>query len=231
MTREPALLLVDDDLTLSPLVKEYLDAKGMNCTLCHNAFEALDLFRKNSFDLCLLDIQMPMKSGFDLAREMVSFKPDIPFLFLTAQSDKEDRIKGFESGAEDYILKPFSMQELVLRIKAILRRTSRTSSATPIHTPVPFLSFLFNPETRELIQNENVQRLSEIESQLLAMFLKAPDGIVLRDLALKQLWPDEYMFRDRSLNVFVSRLRHFLKGDPGVEILNIHGTGYRMIIR
>ncbi|HZV69682.1 MAG TPA: response regulator transcription factor [Saprospiraceae bacterium] len=231
MTHEPALFLVDDDLTLSPLVKEYLDAKGMNCTLCHSAFEALDLFRKNQFDLCLLDIQMPMKSGFDLARDMVSFKPDIPFLFLTAQSDKEDRIKGFEFGAEDYVLKPFSMQELALRIKAILRRTSRTSPARLVHAPVPFLSFVFNPETRELIQNENVQRLSEIESQLLTMFLKAPDGIVLRDLALKQLWPDEHMFRDRSLNVFVSRLRHILKGDPGVEILNIHATGYRMIIR
>ncbi len=231
MPQELLLLLVDDDLTLSPLVKEYLDARGMPCTLCHNAFDALTAFKKNHFDLCLLDIQMPMKNGFDLAREMVSFKPDIPFLFLTAKSEKEDRIKGFEYGAEDYILKPFSMQELVLRIKAILRRTALRSTTTSSAGPFAIGTFLLYTDSRELKQGETVQRLSEIESRLLSMFIIAPDGIVLRELALKQLWKDEHMFRDRSLNVFVSRLRHYLKADPGIEILNIHGTGYRMIIR
>lgn len=152
MSYEPKLLLVDDDMIMSPLVKEYLDAKGMQCTLCHQAFEALDLFRHHDFDLCLLDIQMPMKNGFDLAREMVAFKPETPFLFLTAQSAKEDRIKGFEYGAEDYIVKPFSMQELALRITAILRRSSYRPSASPAHAPIPFSAFLFNPETRELIR-------------------------------------------------------------------------------
>jgi DNA-binding response OmpR family regulator len=231
MLYEPMLLLVDDDLTLSPLVKEYLEAKGMHCTLCHNAFDALTIFRENHFDLCLLDIRMPMKNGFDLAKEMVAFKPNIPFLFLTSQSDKEDRIKGFEYGAEDYIIKPFSMQELVLRIKAILRRSAFRQSAPSPNDPVPISTFLFYPETRELIHGDTVQRLSEIESKLLSMFQSAPDGIILREQALKQLWKEEHMFRDRSLNVFVSRLRQFLKRDPGIEILNIHGTGYRMIIR
>ena len=228
---EPVLLLVDDDLTLSPLVKEYLEAKGLNCTLCHNAFDALNVFRENHFDLCLLDIQMPMKNGFDLAKEMVTFKPDIPFLFLTSQSDKEDRIKGFEYGAEDYIIKPFSMQELVLRIKAILRRTASGHSAPSSKDPARISTFLFYPETRELVHGNTVQRLSEIESKLLSMFQSAPDGIILREHALKQLWKEEHMFRDKSLNVFVSRLRQFLKTDPNIEILNIHGTGYRMIIR
>jgi DNA-binding response OmpR family regulator len=231
MSTEPTLLLVDDDLTLSPLVKEYLDAKGMPCTLCHNGFDALSLFKEKDFDLCLLDVQMPMKSGFDLAREMVAFKPNIPFLFLTGQSEKEDRIKGFEYGAEDYILKPFSMQELVLRIKAILRRTSNTMTSVSGKDPIAIGSFLFFPDQRELIQGDHVQRLSEIESKLLSMFTHAPDGVILRDHVLKQLWKDEHMFRDRSLNVFVSKIRNYLKADPSIEILNIHGTGYRMIIR
>lgn len=172
-----------------------------------------------------------MKSGFDLAKEMVGFNPDIPFLFLTGQADKEDRIKGFEYGAEDYIIKPFSMQELVLRIKVILRRTAAHSLPTTGSDPLAVGSFLFFPEKRELKHDDDVQRLSEIESKLLSMFRQASDGIVLRENALKQLWRDEYMFRDRSLNVFVSKLRKYLKADPNIEILNIHGAGYRMIIR
>lgn len=231
MAQEPKLLLVDDDLTLSPLVKEYLEASGMTCTLCHNGFEALVILKHNHFDLCLLDIRMPMKSGFDLAKEMVAFNPEIPFLFLTGQADKEDRIKGFEYGAEDYILKPFSMQELVLRIKVILRRTATHSLLASGLEPLAIGSFLFFPEKRELKHNNAVQRLSEIESKLLSMFRQGSDGIVLRENALKQLWKDEYMFRDRSLNVFVSKLRKYLKADPNIEILNIHGAGYRMIIR
>jgi DNA-binding response OmpR family regulator len=232
MAQEPVLLLVDDDLTLSPLVKEYLDAKGMDCTLCHNAFDALAVFKSRDFDLCLLDVQMPMKSGFDLAREMIAFKPAIPFLFLTGQTEKEDRIRGFETGAEDYITKPFSMQELALRIKAILRRTQQPGQPGFTHKqPIVFSGFVFQPDTRELKHGDHIQPLSEIESRLLTMFLLAKDNIVLRDDALKQLWKDEHLFRDKSLNVFVSRLRQFLKADPGIEIQNIHGTGYRMIIR
>ncbi len=231
MAQDPKLLLVDDDLTLSPLVKEYLEGKGMHCTLCHNGKDALALFNEKDFDLCLLDVQMPMKNGFDLAREMVSFKPNVPFLFLTGQSEKEDRIKGFEYGAEDYILKPFSMQELALRIKAILRRTSNPITSISGKDPISIGTFVFYPEKRELIQGDHVQRLSEIESKLLSMFIHAPDGMILRDHVLKQLWKDEHMFRDRSLNLFVSKIRNYLKADASIEILNIHGTGYRMIIR
>jgi len=231
MSGNPNILLVDDDLTLSPLVKEYLESKGMTCTLCANAFDALIAFKKQDFHLCLLDVQMPMKSGFDLAKEMVAFKPDIPFLFLTAQSAKEDRIRGFEFGAEDYILKPFSMQELVLRIQVILRRMAKQMNPKSSAEYSIVGTFRFFPETRELFHEETVQKLSDIESKLLQMFIQASDGIVLRDQALKRLWKDEHLFRDRSLNVFVSRLRQMLKADPAIEILNIHGTGYRMVIR
>lgn len=231
MQQSPDLLMVDDDLTLSPLVKEYLEAQGMKCTLCHNAFDALNLFKENQYDLCLLDVQMPMKSGFDLAKEMVGFKPQIPFLFLTGQTEKEDRIKGFEYGAEDYILKPFSMQELALRIKAILRRTIQRQAPVSENQPITLGSFLFYPDSRELIREDVVQKLSDLESKLLSLFLSNPDGIVVREDALKQLWKEDHMFRDRSLNVFVSRLRAFLKADSRIEILNIHGSGYKMHIR
>ena len=231
MTQVPNILMVDDDLTLSPLVKEYLEAKGMHCTLCHNAFEAFTVFSKNHFDLCLLDVQMPMKNGFDLAKEMVAYKPDVPFLFLTAHSDKEDRIRGFEYGAEDYIPKPFSMQELVLRMNVILRRMQAHHTITTAQESISLGLFLFHPGSREQVIDDHIQKLSDIESKLLLMFSHAPDGIVFRDRALKELWKEEHLFRDRSLNVFVSRLRQFLKADPAIEILNIHSTGYRMIIR
>jgi DNA-binding response OmpR family regulator len=136
---------------------------------------------------------MPMKNGFELAHEMMTFKPDIPFLFLTAQAEKESRIKGFEFGAEDYILKPFSMQELGLRIKAILRRVTRGQSVGSAMEPVPIRSFLFYPHTRELKKENDVIRLSEIESNLLRMFLNAKDGIIFRDDVLKQLWNEEHL--------------------------------------
>jgi len=231
MIQAPTILLVDDDLTLSPLVKEYLEARDMHCILCHNAFDAITLFKQKDFDLCLLDVQMPMKSGFDLAHEMVAFKPDVPFLFLTGQTEKEDRIRGFEYGAEDYIVKPFSLQELVLRIHVILRRIKAHPATSSPQPSYAIGSFLFYPDVRELLQGETLHKLSEIESKLLLLFLNAPEGIVHRDTVLKQLWKEEHLFRDRSLNVFVSKLRHYLKADPSIEILNIHGTGYRMIIR
>lgn len=231
MARIPELLLVDDDLTLSPLVKEYLEGKNMACMWCQNPFDALRHFNTHPIDLCLLDVQMPLKNGFDLAKEMIAFKPATPFLFLTAQSEKEDRIRGFESGAEDYIIKPFSMQELALRINVILRRTLHKETEHASSSPITFRHYTFYPDRRELSLGADKQQLSEIESKLLTMFLQAPDRVVLRDDVLKQLWKEEHLFRDRSLNVFVSRLRQLLKADPAIEIQNIHGTGYRMIIR
>ena len=231
MARIPDLLLVDDDITLSPLVKEYLEGKGMACTWCQNPFEALRHFNAHPVDLCLLDVQMPMKNGFALAKEMTAFKPETPFLFLTAQGEKEDRIRGFEHGAEDYIIKPFSMQELALRIQVILRRSMQRENESKTASPVTFRNYTFYPDRRELTLGEETQQLSEIESRLLGLFLQSPDRVVLREDALKQLWKEEHLFRDKSLNVFVSRLRQLLKADPSIEIQNIHGSGYRMIIR
>jgi len=225
------ILLVDDDRSLSPMVKEYLEAKDFECHLYHNAFDALDTFKKSEFSLCILDIRMPMKNGFQLAEEITQLRPNTPFLFLTGQTEKEDRIKGLEAGADDYITKPFSMQELFLRIKAILKRTENYQKIKKGITQYDIGKLKFNADTREIANTLVPVKLSAIETKLLKLFCEAEDGIVYRDNALKQIWDDENSFRERSLNVYVSKLRQYLKDDPNIEILNIHGTGYKLLIR
>ena len=231
MSAKKTILLVDDDRSLSPLVKEYLEAKDFVCHLHHNAYDAMDDFKKSSFSLCILDIRMPMKNGFQIAEEITTLRPETPFLFLTGQTEKEDRIKGLEAGADDYITKPFSMQELYLRIKAILKRTENYQNIKKGITQYDIGKYKFNADTREIASTLIPVKLSAIESKLLKLFCEAEDGIVYRDAALKQIWEDENSFRERSLNVYVSKLRQYMKDDPNIEILNIHGTGYKLVVR
>jgi len=231
MSEKKMILLVDDDRSLSPLVKEYLEAKDFECHLFHNGYDAITAFKKMPFSLCILDIRMPMKSGFQLAEEIISLQPGTPFLFLTGQTEKEDRIKGLEAGADDYITKPFSMQELFLRIKNILKRTDHHQKLKKGISAFDVGQYLFNADTRELVFKEVPIKLSSIESKLLRLFCEAEDGIIYRDNALKQIWEDENSFRERSLNVYVSKLRSYFKEDSNIEILNIHGTGYKLLIR
>lgn len=225
------LLLVDDDRTLSPMVKEYLEAKGFSCDLCHNAFEGLEKFRNQNYSLCILDVKMPMKSGFELASEIRLLHPEVPFLFLTGEIEKEKRIQGLELGADDYITKPFSMQELYLRVLAILRRTEAPGQKKNETISYSIGLYTFNPGTRELEKNGQIQRLSAIESKLLKLFCDAENGIIERDTALKLIWDDENNFRERSLNVYVSKLRNYLGEGEMITFLNIHGSGYKMVIR
>lgn len=225
------LLIVDDDITLSLMIKEYLEAKNFRCYLFHNGFEALESFKKTEYALCILDVRMPMKNGFEFAQEILAYRPDVPFLFLSAQSDKDARIKGLELGADDYMVKPFSMQELYLRIKAILKRVE--ASQYPSKTVREYIigDYTFYADIRELHHPLEKYKLSEIESKLLLIFCNAENGVILRDNTLKQIWPEENLYRERSLNVYVSKLRGFLKRDDKIDILNIHGTGYKMIIK
>jgi two-component system, OmpR family, response regulator len=225
------ILLVDDDKTLSPLVKEFLESREYECTLHHNGFDAIDDFKKNEYKLCVLDIKMPIKSGYDIAREIQQINPDVPFLFLSGQLSKEDRIKGLELGADDYITKPFSMQELYLRIKAILKRTEKYERSKNIQKIFQIGKYSFNTETRELSVNGKISILSGIESKLLELFCTSENGIIHREQALKSIWADENAFRERSLNVYVSKLRSFFKEDSNISILNIHGSGYKMIAK
>lgn len=225
------LLLVDDDRSLSMLLKEYLEAKDYQCDLFNNGFEAFEAFKKNDYSLCVLDVRMPMKSGLQLAEEIQSINPKIPFLFLSGQTEKEDRIKGLEAGADDYIVKPFSMQEVYLRIKAILKRNEMNHESNTKRTIFDIGDYTFHTDVRELRYKEESFKLSDIECRLLTMFCEAPDGVISRDHALKKIWTDENMFRERSLNVYVSKLRGFMKKDHRIEFLNIHGSGYKLIIK
>lgn len=213
------------------MVKEYLEAKDFDCDLFHNSFDALESFKKTDYSLCILDIRMPLKNGFEFAQEILSYKPHIPFLFLSGQTENDAKIKGLELGADDYMVKPFSMQELYLRIKAILKRVEVPYKSQKAVREYSIGQYIFYSDIRELHHPTRIYRLSEIESKLLTIFCKAEDGTVLRDNALKQIWPEENMFRERSLNVYVSKLRTYLKHDAGIEILNIHGTGYKMIVK
>ena len=231
MSTKQKILLVDDDRSLSPLVQEYLEAKDFECHLYHNAFDAFSNFKKLQYNLCILDIRMPMKNGFELASEIKLLEPDIPLLFLTGQTDKEDRIRGLEAGADDYITKPFSMQELYLRIKAILRRTERVHQLKKENSHFEIGKYRFDADAREISGNHYAVKLSTIEARLLRMFCEATDGIIYREAALKQIWDDTNSFRERSLNVYISKLRQYLRDDPDIEILNIHGSGYKMVIK
>jgi len=225
------ILIVDDDRTLSPLVKEYLEAKHIECTLCHNAFDGFKVFKKEEFDLCILDIVMPLEDGFELAAKLTNLNPNIPFLFLSSKTQQEDKIRGLEAGADDYILKPFSMKELYLRIQAILKRSQSRGNNKQELVEYEISSYTFNPSARELKREGETMNLSWIESQLLHMFCQSADGIISRDVALKQIWSDEHNFRSRSLNVYVSKLRSYLQVDPKISIRNIHGSGYQMLIK
>ena len=231
MSQDRKILIVDDDRTLSSMVKEYLEAKDFECHLYHNAFEALENFKPGKYTLCIFDVRMPLKDGFELSSDIKKFDQHIPFLFLTGQTDKEDRIRGLEAGADDYITKPFSMHELYLRIQAILRRVESNQQSNLVKTTYQIGKYIYNSSTRELNIGVKTLKLSAIESKLLTLFSKADDGVILRDVALKLIWEDENNFRERSLNVYVSKLRNYLQDDSDIEILNIHGVGYKMIVR
>ncbi len=231
MTDKINILLVDDDRTFTPLIQEYLVAKGMSVVLKHNSDEGLSAFRDHTFDLCVLDVKMPMKDGFTLAHEIRERNSQVPFVFLSGQTEKDYRIKGLTLGADDYITKPFSMEELYLRIMAILRRSGyqqqRIAKTQLLHVG----RYSFNPISRELTLDSLVQKLTGTEARLLEMFLESETGAIERDAALKRVWGDEDYLRGRSLNVYVSKLRHYLKDDPAIEILNVHGTGYQLVVR
>lgn len=228
----PRLLLVDDDRAFSPLVAEFLEAKGFRATLRHSGDEGLETFRKGDFDLCILDVKMPMRDGFRLAEDIRALAPDVPFLFLTGETTKENRIRGLTLGADDYITKPFSMEELCLRIMAVWRRTGRQIERKQRENANFDLGqYHFNPASRELRRGDDSTKLSAIESRLLLLFCESEHGIITREAALRKIWGDDDMLRGRSLNVYVSKLRQFLRDDPRLEILNVHGEGYQLVVK
>lgn len=223
------LLLAEDDPNLGVLLKEYLEAKGFEVSLAVNGEEALNLFLNGRFSLCILDVMMPKKDGFTLAREIRLKDPAIPVIFLTAKSMKEDTLRGFELGADDYLTKPFVMEELLFRIKAILKRTT-SGEIKPESSIFSIGKFTLDTDTRTLsLENETVH-LTTKETALLKLFCENANRTVSRSYALKLIWGDDSYFNARSMDVYITKLRKHLKADPAVRILNLHGEGFKLVM-
>lgn len=222
------LLLCEDDENLGMLLREYLQAKGFIVELCPDGEAGYKAFIDNKYDICVLDVMMPKKDGFTLAQEIRSANPDIPVIFLTAKTLKEDILEGFKIGADDYITKPFSMEELVLRIEAILRRVNgKKNKESSIYN---LGSFVFDTQKQILSRGSHQTKLTTKENDLLSLLCSHANEILQRDFALKTIWIDDNYFNARSMDVYITKLRKHLKDDPTIEIINIHGKGYKLIV-
>lgn len=224
------ILLAEDDNNLGSLLKEYLEAKNYNTTWARNGKEGFDFFKKNTYDLCLLDVMMPLKDGFTLAKEIREQNKSIPIIFLTAKSMKEDAIEGFTIGADDYITKPFSMEELLLRLNAVLRRTKSKTSADNVIKSFEIGIYKFDYENQTLKWGRKEQSLTTKEAELLRLLCLNKNDVLDRNFALNAIWKDDNYFNSRSMDVFVARLRKYLKEDPKVEIINVHGKGFKLLV-
>jgi len=223
------ILLAEDDNNLGSLLRTYLSAKNYETTLCIDGRLALEAFSRDKFSLCILDIMMPEMDGLALAKEIRLINEAIPVIFLTAKNQKEDVLEGFRSGADDYITKPFSMEELVYRIEAILRRSEGKSSLFRNEESYNIGEYSFNPLKQLLIYKEKTTKLTTKESELLELLCSHGNEILERNFALKTIWIDDNYFNARSMDVYITRLRKYLTKDPAVKILNVHGKGYKLI--
>ena len=228
MEEKLKIFFCEDDENLGMLLREYLQAKGYVTDLFSDGEAGYKGFTKGKYDLCVLDVMMPKKDGFTLAQEIRSINPDIPVIFLTAKTMKEDILEGFKIGADDYITKPFSMEELTFRIEAILRRVrgkrNKESNMYKIGR------FTFDTQKQILSIGDKQTKLTTKESELLGLLCAHANEILQRDFALKTIWIDDNYFNARSMDVYITKLRKHLKDDPSIEINNVHGKGYRLII-
>lgn len=224
------ILLVEDDPNMGELVKDALIDNDFDVTLCLDGKEGLSTFIKGSFNICVLDVMMPHMDGFTLAQRIKKLSPETPFMFLTAKNDMEDKMEGYEIGADDYLTKPFSVKELVMRINVIARRLQGNLATTAENSQFDLGSLNFDYAKRELGPKDNMQRISSKEAELLKLFCVNPNKIVRREFLLKNVWGDDDYFSSKSMDVYISRLRKLLKPEPEVQIINIHGTGYRFLI-
>ena len=221
------ILLCEDDENLGMLLREYLQAKGFEAVLCPDGEVGYREFQKAKFDICVLDVMMPKKDGFALAQDIRQQNAEMPIIFLTAKVLKADILEGFKIGADDYITKPFSMEELVLRIEAILRRVKGKKSRE--NTVYHIGRFTFDTQKQLLTIGEKQTKLTTKENELLALLCAHSNEILQRDYALKTIWIDDNYFNARSMDVYITKLRKHLKDDDQIEIINIHGRGYKLI--
>lgn len=228
------ILLVEDDQNFGDVLKSYLEMHDYDVTLATDGIEGYDRYRRAEFDLCIFDVMMPRKDGFTLAREIRERDTEMPIIFLTAKNLKQDVLEGFKIGADDYISKPFNSEELLLRIQAILKRSARPADPNDDLKEFDIGNYHFNYPLRVLTyqanEKEEKEKLSPKEAHLLRMFCIHRNDVLTRSEALTKIWGEDNYFTARSMDVFVTKLRKYLKKDSKIEIENIHGNGFRLVI-
>ena len=225
------ILIVEDDSNFGNILKEYLSLNDYNITLAKNGIEGFEKFKKEEYDLCILDVMMPYKDGFTLAKEIREVNEIVPIFFLSAKHLKEDVLKGFKLGADDYLTKPFDSEVLLAKIKAILNRSKAPNSLANDAFEFAFSDFFFNSKLRFLkYKNEEPVKLSPKENQLLRLLVIHLNDLLPRELALNKIWRDDNYFTSRSMDVYIAKLRKYLSVDDKVQILNIHGEGFRLVV-
>lgn len=230
-TNNRRILLVEDDPNFGSILKEYLMINGYEVTLAKNGIEGFEKFKKEDFDLCLLDVMMPYKDGFTLAKEIREKNETIPLIFLTAKTMKEDVLKGFKIGADDYLSKPFDSEVLLAKIKSILGRRVAPAAVESDEMEFAIGDFNLNAKLRLLTyKKEEPVKLSPKENQLLRLLALHVNDLMPREKALNKIWRDDNYFTSRSMDVYIAKLRKYLKADSKVEILNIHGEGFRLVV-
>lgn len=222
------ILLCEDDANLGMVLKNYLELNDYDVTLERDGRLGLAAFQREKFDICLLDVMMPNMDGFTLAEEIRDVDPDIPLFFLSAKTMKDDIIQGYKLGADDYITKPFDSEVLLLKIKAILKRNEEDNRISD-NVEFDLGKYHFNPKLRELKHDGMTQTLSPKENELLKMLAEHKNDLLPRERALKKIWGSDTYFNGRSMDVYIAKLRKYLKDDSNIEIVNIHGNGFRLV--
>lgn len=227
------ILLAEDDPNLGEILKEYLELKGkFDIVRCMDGDEALRAFNREKFDLCIIDVMMPKKDGFTLAKDIRKLNPDVPIIFATAKGMMEDKSIAYGLGGDDYITKPFRVEELLLRINALLKRASVQEMTQQEQLPTVFTigAYQFDYTSQLITKDGKTQKLSTKEADLLRMLCVKKNNVLTREEALIKIWHDDNYFNGRSMDVFLSKLRKYLRDDPKVEIVNVHGKGYKLLV-
>jgi DNA-binding response OmpR family regulator len=224
------ILLVEDDVNFGTVLRDYLQLNGYKVVLARNGLEGFEKFKKNEFDICILDVMMPYKDGFTLAKEIRTKDKTTPIVFLTAKSMKEDVLKGYKIGADDYLTKPFDADILLKKLEVLIHLTQKSIQKSKPKSKIVIGDFIFNPRLRTLTyKNDTSTNLSPKENQLLFMLVETQNDLLSRNKALVEIWNDDNYFTSRSMDVYIAKLRKYLRDDPSVEIANIHGEGFRLI--
>jgi DNA-binding response OmpR family regulator len=224
------ILLAEDDSSLGFMISDQLKSDGYQVTLCRDGAEAYKRFNDETFHLCIFDVMMPKKDGFSLAKDVRKLNSDIPILFLSAKSMIEDKVEGFKSGGDDYLTKPFGVEELQLRVKALLKRVNIQVETIEIETIVHLGTYQFDSENYTLKSTNFNKSLTKKEAQILKILLKFKNQVVTRETVLNAVWGQDDYFVGRSLDVFITKLRKYFQEDESIQILNIHGVGFKLEI-